>query len=89
MITDSKVHPDDFRAWCMVSDWVQPQSDFLELRELVNKHVAHFAQQRFIGDQQVMAISSDHLIVQLETLNSVFSRFESKLNEVDPDLYSE
>ena len=73
----------------MVSNWVLPQSDFWEFRELVNKQVAHFAQQRFIGNQQDLAISSDHLYVLLETVDLAFSRFEIELREVDSESYSE
>lgn len=89
LITDAHAHPDDFGACSMVSNWVLSQSEFLELRELVNKQVAHFAQQRFIGDRQEVAITPDDLIVQLTEVNKAFSRFESELNEVNPDLYSE
>ena len=73
----------------MVSNWVQPESDFLELRGLVNKQVAHFAQQRFIGNQQDLAISSDYLCVLLKTVDLAFSRFEVELREVDSELYTE
>ncbi len=88
LITDSHTHPDDFGACSMVPDWVLPQSDFLEFRELVNKQVAHFAQQRFIGNQQDLAISSDHLYFFLKTVDFAFLRFEKELERVDPDLYS-
>jgi len=89
LITDSPKHSDDFLAKSMVSNWVQPESDFLDLRGLVNKQVAHFAQQRFIGNQQELEITSDHLIAQLRMVDLVFSRFEKELDKVDPDLYSE
>ena len=89
LITDSPKHSDDFLARSMVSNWVQPESDFLELRGLVNKQVAHFAQQRFIGTQQDLAISLDHLCVLLKTVDLDFSRFEKELDKVDPDLFSE
>lgn len=75
LITDSPKHSDDFLARSMVPNWVQPESDFSELRGLVNKQVAHFAQQRFIGNQQDLAISPDHLIAQLRAVDRVFSRF--------------
>jgi hypothetical protein len=88
LITDSPKHSDDFSATSMVSNWVQPESDFLELRGLVNKQVAHFAQQRFIGNQQDLAISSDHLCVLLKMVDFAFSRFEKELERVEPDLYS-
>lgn len=88
LITDSPKHSDDFLARSLVSNWVQPESDFCELRGLVNKQVAHFAQQRFIGNQQDLAISSDHLCVLLKTVDFAFSRFEKELERVDPDLYS-
>ncbi len=89
LTTDSPKRPDDFLAKSMVSNWIQPESDFSELRGLVNKHVAHFAQQRFIGNQQVLAISSDHLIAQLRIVDRVFFRFEKELDKVDSDFYSE
>ena len=89
LITDSPKRSDDFLAKSMISNWVQSESDFSELRGLVNKHVAHFAQQRFIGNQQEVAISSDHLIAQLRIVDKVFSRFEKELDKVDSDFYSE
>ena len=89
LITDSPKHSDDFLANSMVSNWDQPESDFLELRGLVNKQVAHFAQQRFIGNQQDLAFSSDHLCFLLKTVDLAFSRFEIELREVDSELYSE
>jgi len=89
LITDSPKHSDDFLASSMVSNWDQPESDFLELRGLVNKQVAHFAQQRFIGTQQDLAISSDHLCVLLKRVDLAFSRFETELREVDSELYAE
>ena len=89
LITDSPKHQDDFLARSMVSNWIQPESDFLELRGLVNKQVAHFTQQRFIGNQQDLAISSDHLCVLLKTVDLAFSRFEIELREVDSELYTE
>ena len=89
LITDSPKHSDDFLAKSMVANWVQPESDFSELRGLVNKQVAHFAQQRFIGNQQELAIASDYLIAQLRMVDLIFSRFEKELDKEDPDLYSE
>jgi hypothetical protein len=89
LITDSPKHSDDFLASSMVSNWDQPESDFLELRGLVNKQVAHFAQQRFIGTQQDLAISLDHLCVLLKRVDLAFSRFEIELREVDSELYTE
>jgi len=89
LISDPKKHSDDFRACSMVSNWVQSESDFVELRNLVNKQIAHFAHQRFIENQQNLAISSDHLFVLLKTVDLVFSRFEIELREVDSELYTE
>ena len=89
LIPDSPKHSDDFLAKSMVANWVQPESDFSELRGLVNKQVAHFAQQRFIGNQQELAIASDYLIAQLRMVDLIFSRFEKELDKEDPDLYSE
>ena len=89
LITDSPKHSDDFLARSMVPNWVQSESDFLELRGLVNKQVAHFAQQRFFGNQQDPAISSDHLCVLLKKVDLAFSRFEIELREVDSELYTE
>lgn len=89
LITDSPKHSNDFLAKSMVANWVQPESDFSELRGLVNKQVAHFAQQRFIGNQQELAIASDYLIAQLRMVDLIFSRFEKELDKEDPDLYSE
>jgi hypothetical protein len=89
LITDSPKHSDDFLASSMVSNWDQPESDFLELRGLVNKQVAHFAQQRFIGTQQDLAISLDHLCVLLKRVDLTFSRFEIELREVDAELWTE
>ena len=89
LITDSPKHSDDFLAKSMVANWVQPESDFSELRGLVNKQVAHFAQQRIIGNQQELAIASDYLIAQLRMVDLIFSRFEKELDKEDPDLYSE
>jgi hypothetical protein len=89
LITDSPKHSDDFLASSMVSNWDQSESDFLELRGLVNKQVAHFAQQRFIGTQQDLAISSDYLCVLLKRVDLAFSRFETELREVDSELYTE
>ena len=82
-------HLDDFLAKSMVSNWIQPESDFSELRGMVNKQVAHFAQQRFIGNQQELAVTSDHLITQLRMVDRVFSRFEKELDKVDSDIYRE
>lgn len=89
LISDSKKHSDDFLAMSMVSNWVQSESDFSELRGLVNKQVAHFAQQRFIENRQELAISSDHLFALLKTVDMAFLRFEIELREVDSELYSE
>ena len=89
LISDPRKHSDDFRASSMVSNWVQSESEFVELRDLVNKQVAHFAKKRFIGDQQELAISSDYLIFLLKSVDLVFSRFEKELEKVDSDLYSE
>jgi hypothetical protein len=89
LISDPKKHSDDFQASSMVSNWVQPESDFVELRNLVNKQIAHFAHQRFIENQQNLAISSDHLFVLLKTVDLVFSRFEVELRGVDSELYAE
>jgi hypothetical protein len=89
LISDPKTHSDDFRARSMVSNWVQSESDFVELRNLVNKQIAHFAHQRFIENQQNLAISSDHLFVLLEKVNLVFSRFEIELKDEDSELYIE
>jgi hypothetical protein len=44
LITDNHGHKDDFAAKSILSTWNQSETDFLELRELVNKQVAHFAQ---------------------------------------------
>ena len=89
LISDPKTHSDDFRARSMVSNWVQSESDFVELRNLVNKQIAHFAHQRFIENQQNLAISSDHLFVLLEKVDLVFSRFEIELRDEDSELYIE
>lgn len=89
LISDSPKHLDDFLAKSMVSNWIQPESDFSELRGMVNKQVAHFAQQRFIGNQQELAVTSDHLITQLRMVDRVFSRFEKELDKVDSDIYRE
>jgi hypothetical protein len=89
LITDALKHSDDFLARSMVSNWVQQSSDFSELRELVNKHVAHFAQQRFIGDRQDSAISSGHLILLLRSVELAFLRFEKELEKVDSELFGE
>lgn len=88
LISAPKKHLGDFRACSMVSNWVQSESDFVELRNLVNKQIAHFAQQRFIENQHDLPISSDHLFVLLKTVDFAFSRFEKELERVDPDLYS-
>ena len=89
LISDPKKHSDDFQARSMVTNWAQSESDFVELRNLVNKQIAHFAQQRFIEIQPNMAISSDHLFVLLKMVDLVFSRFEIELREVDSELYTE
>ena len=89
LITDSQNHPEDFCARSLVPTWVQQSSDFSELRELVNKHVAHFAQQRFIGDRQDSAISSGHLILLLRSVELAFLRFEKELEKVDSELFGE
>lgn len=89
LITDTKAHPEDFGACSMDSNWVLSQSEFLGLRELVNKQVAHFAQQRFIEGRHEIAITPDDLIVQLTEVNKAFSRFENELNEINPNLYRE
>jgi hypothetical protein len=72
----------------MVSNWVQSESDYIELRNLVNKQIAHFAPQRFVENLQDLPISSDHLFALLKTVDLAFSRFEVELREVDPELYS-
>ena len=89
LISDPKTHSDDFRARSMVSNWVQSESDFVELRNLVNKQIAHFAHQRFIENQQNLSISSDHLFVLLEKVDLIFSRFEKELRDEDSELYIE
>ncbi len=79
LITDSQRHPDDFLAKSMVSKWVQPESDFNKLRGLVNKQVAHFAQQRFIGGLGEAEISTEWLFVELRAVDLAFSKFEVNL----------
>ncbi len=88
LISGPPKHSDDFLASSMVPNWDQSESDFLELRGLVNKHVAHFAQQRFIGSQQDLAISSDHLCVLLKRVDLAFLKFETELRKLDSELYS-
>ena len=89
LITESPKHSDDFLAMTMASNWVQPESDFSELRGLVNKQVAHFAQQRFIENKQDLAISSDHLFALVKEVDMAFSRFEIELREVEFELYTD
>ncbi len=88
LITDTRNHVDDFGARSMLSGWIQPESDFIELRELVNKQVAHFAQQRFIGESEELEVSVEQLIRLLEGVENCFIKFETSLKEGNPELFS-
>ena len=89
LITDSHHHKDDFGAQSMVSTWIQPESEFFALREVVNKQVVHFAQQRFIGERGNDEVLSIHLISELRLVDLAFLRFEKELKKIEPDLYRE
>jgi hypothetical protein len=89
LITDSQNRKKDFGAKSMIPTWIQFESEFIKLRELVNKQVAHFAQQRFIGGLDEAAISDESLIAALRSVDVVFSRFEVELSAHNSDLSDE
>ena len=89
LITDTQNRKEDFVARSMIPHWIQNESEFAELRELVNKQVAHFAQERFIDGLEKAVISEDSLIAALRAVESAFSRFEAELCKHNSDLHDQ
>jgi len=87
LITDGIGHSDDFQAISIVPTWNSSGSGFTELRELVNKHVAHYSQHRFIEGKAENVENLDDLINKLTSVDIMFSKFESELAEFNLDLY--
>jgi hypothetical protein len=88
LITEKLRHPDDFCAQSLVDSWMQEEIEFIEIRELVNKQVAHFSIQRYIAGDPESVMSASELISALVSVDLAFSRFEVELRSHESDLYS-
>lgn len=88
LITKKQRRPDDFCARSLVDSWILEEIEFMEIRELVNKQVAHFSIQRYIAGDPELVVSSSELISLLRFVDRAFYAFEIELESHKPELYS-
>jgi hypothetical protein len=86
LITEKLRHPDDFCAQSLVDSWIQEEIEFIEIRELVNKQVAHFSIQRYIAGDPESVVSDSDLMDIFNLVDSAFGKFQIELQRQRPEL---
>jgi hypothetical protein len=89
LITKKQRHPDDFCAESLLDSWIQQEIDFLEIRDLVNKQVAHFSLQRYIQGNPDAVVSAKDLIEILNLVDEAFYKFQIELERQRPELFKD
>ena len=89
LITDRHGHRDDFCAKFLIDSWIQGEIEFMEIRELVNKQVAHFSLQRFIAGDPESVVPVSEIRSALTSIDLAFSRFEIEFERQQPELFKD